>query len=163
MPAKPLTEEQKREAVELKSLFRNWQAVQQRDGGDWSQEWCAEQLGFGQSALNQYLNGKIPLNPEAATKFAKLIGIDVSAFSARLASNIKTLAEGVDLGGPLPEAPSPVPMRQRSPWPFPGLDEKKVRRLKSEDALRLEGAILLAAAQLHLDLTAAGTGKRNAA
>jgi len=42
-------------------------------------------LSFNQSALSQYLNGKIPLNIEAATKFATLINCPVEDFSATLA------------------------------------------------------------------------------
>jgi hypothetical protein len=38
------------------------------------------------------------------------------------------------------------------PWPFPSIDEKKFCGLHDRDASKLEGAILLAAAQLGLDV-----------
>lgn len=53
-----------------------------------SQEQASELLGFGQSALSQYLNGKIPLNVEASTKIAKLIGCQVEDFSTSLAQQV---------------------------------------------------------------------------
>lgn len=37
-------------------------------------------------------------------------------------------------------------------WPFPNLDQTKIRRLSRDDLLRLEGALLLAAAQIGLDI-----------
>lgn len=37
-------------------------------------------------------------------------------------------------------------------WPFDGIDEGKIRNLKGPLASKLEGAILLAAAQLNLDI-----------
>lgn len=85
MPAQPLTAEQKADAAKLRSLFLEWQAKQGDAGKKVSQEQASEALGFGQSALNQYLNGRIPLNPEAALKIANLIGCRVQDFSAQLA------------------------------------------------------------------------------
>lgn len=37
-------------------------------------------------------------------------------------------------------------------WPYPSIDEAKFRAIKERDACKLEGAILLAAAQLDLDV-----------
>lgn len=64
-----------------------------------SQEQASEMLGFGQSALSQYLNGKIPLNVEAATKIAKLVGCSVSDFSESLS---KQVAGYITVYGTLP-------------------------------------------------------------
>ena len=44
------------------------------------------------------------------------------------------------------------PIGPRWRWPYPSVDEKKFRALKEADALRLEAAILLGAAQLGLDV-----------
>ncbi|WP_225784483.1 S24 family peptidase [Xenophilus sp. Marseille-Q4582] len=99
MPAKPLTERQLADAAELKSLFRHWQAARRIQGAESSQEWAAEQMGFGQSALNQYLNGKIPLNPEAASKFAQLLGVEVGDFSEAAAEEIAQITARTVLGG----------------------------------------------------------------
>ncbi|MFD2271803.1 helix-turn-helix domain-containing protein [Undibacterium arcticum] len=68
MPANPLTPSQRAEAALLKSIFKEWQNRQRDSGNKVSQETASELLGFGQSALSQYLNGRIPLNLDAATK-----------------------------------------------------------------------------------------------
>ncbi|WP_019652238.1 LexA family transcriptional regulator [Variovorax atrisoli] len=76
----------------MKELFAQWQADRKQAKLPASQDWCAGEMGFGQSAINQYLNGKIPLNPEAASKFAALLGVDVSVFSPSLADEIRKLS-----------------------------------------------------------------------
>lgn len=68
MPANPLTLSQLEDAARLKSLFDVWKKEQRSQGNRVSQESVSELLGFGQSALSQYLNGRIPLNLDAATK-----------------------------------------------------------------------------------------------
>jgi transcriptional regulator with XRE-family HTH domain len=88
MPALPLTQEQLDDAARLKQLFAVWQRAQRDAGLPSSQEAISEQLGFNQSSLSQYLNGRIPLNIDAATKFANLIGKPVTEFSAALAGQI---------------------------------------------------------------------------
>jgi len=92
MPAQPLTVRQLGDANRLKDLFVAWQADRRKEKLPCSQDWCSEQLGFGQSALNQYLNGKIPLNADAASKFAALLGVDVGAFSPSIAEEIRKLS-----------------------------------------------------------------------
>lgn len=62
MPAKPLTPEQKDDASRLKEAFRAWQNAKRDAGAPVSQMEAAHRLGFGQSALSQYVNGQIPLN-----------------------------------------------------------------------------------------------------
>lgn len=42
-------------------------------------------LEFTQSAVSQYLNGRIPLNVEAAYKFSEMLGKPIAAFSPTLA------------------------------------------------------------------------------
>lgn len=88
MPANPLTQQQLAEAAALKSLFRKWQAAQHALGHKVSQEQASASLGFGQSALSQYLNGKIPLNIDAAVEIARLIDCHVSDFSKTLAGRL---------------------------------------------------------------------------
>jgi len=95
MPAKPLTVRQLGDATRLKELFAQWQADRRQAKLPASQDWCAGELGFGQSAINQYLNGKIPLNLEAASKFAALLGVDVAEFSSSLADEIRKLTGSV--------------------------------------------------------------------
>lgn len=96
MPAKPLTHEQLADASLLKSIFKAWQQHRRADGLPWSQDWASDQLGFGQSAMNQYLNGKIPLNPEAAVKFANLIGCTVNSFSDSIVKEISEMVSGLE-------------------------------------------------------------------
>lgn len=75
MPAKPLTPEQKEDAARLKAAFRAWQDAQRDKGAPVSQLEAAGRLGFGQSALSQYLNGLIPLNGPVLAKFAELMSV----------------------------------------------------------------------------------------
>lgn len=91
MPALPLSVEQVEDALRLKQAFRAWQVQRRSEGKESSQEWAADQLGFGQSALNQYLNGKIPLNPDAASKLAQLLDVSVKDFSPSIAEGIEAI------------------------------------------------------------------------
>jgi transcriptional regulator with XRE-family HTH domain len=75
MPAKELTQRQKEDAVRLKAAFKAWQSDRKAKGLPFSQEVIVDSLGFGQSALSQYLNGHIPLNAEALLKICHLIGV----------------------------------------------------------------------------------------
>jgi transcriptional regulator with XRE-family HTH domain len=75
MPAKKLSPDQIAEAFALKARFKVWQAEQREKGLPASQDAVSEQLGFGQSALNQYLSGGIPLNAVTVGKFSKLLGV----------------------------------------------------------------------------------------
>jgi phage repressor protein C with HTH and peptisase S24 domain len=93
MPANPLTSEQLSDATRLKNLFKQWQQRRKDEGLPGSQEAASEMLGFNQSAMSQYLNGRIPLNIDAATKFATLIGCPVSEFSPALATQVARYVE----------------------------------------------------------------------
>jgi transcriptional regulator with XRE-family HTH domain len=92
MPALPLTKEQLDDAARLKALFLTWQKGRREAGLPASQEALSEMLGFNQSAVSQYLNGKIPLNVDAATKFSALIEVPISEFSPSLATQIEHYA-----------------------------------------------------------------------
>jgi phage repressor protein C with HTH and peptisase S24 domain len=96
MPAQPLSQEQLNDAARLKQHFATWQKAQRDAGLPSSQEAISEKLGFNQSSLSQYLNGRIPLNIDAATKFANLIGKPVAEFSATLAEQIGRYAGPAD-------------------------------------------------------------------
>lgn len=110
MPAQPLSPEQLEDAQRLKQAFRVWQVQRRSSGLESSQDWAADQLGFGQSALSQYLNGKIPLNPDAATKLAQLFGISVQDFSPSIANGIETILGRVVV---VPEEEGQHPSRQQ--------------------------------------------------
>jgi phage repressor protein C with HTH and peptisase S24 domain len=96
MPALPLTHEQLSDAARLKNLFATWQRGRREAGLPSSQEALSDLLGFNQSAMSQYLNGRIPLNVDAATKFANLIGCAVVDFSPSLASQIERYAAAAE-------------------------------------------------------------------
>lgn len=99
MPAKPLTKNQLKESARLKTLFKEWQARQRDDGRKVSQDDVAEKLGIGQSAFSQYLNGKIPLNPEFAVKIATLLQCQVSDFSDMVSAQIGALTLAIPMHG----------------------------------------------------------------
>lgn len=73
MPAKPLTKEQLEDAKRLKDAFTAFKARKVKNGEPMNQDLAADALGFNQSAVNQYLNGKIPLNADALVKFCRLM------------------------------------------------------------------------------------------
>lgn len=81
MPAKPLTPEQRQDAARLRRLFDSHQAKLKEAGQPYSQLELADQLGFGQSALAQYLGGKIPLNQDVLLKFATLLCVSPGLIS----------------------------------------------------------------------------------
>jgi hypothetical protein len=85
MPAKDLSEGQKADAARLKAAFKAWQAEQKEAGRPHSQEALADSMGFGQSALSQYLNGLIPLNGPALLKFCHYFGVKPSTISPTIA------------------------------------------------------------------------------
>lgn len=162
MPAKELSAEQKRDAERLKSLFKSWQSASP-DGIPISQERACEQIGLSQSAISQYLNGRIPLNPKAAVKFAKAIGADVSAFSETIAREIKALSTsaGDQVLSEMPKALHQT--RPVRPWPFETIDQNKVLALNSDHLEKLELAMWAAAGAMGIDIAAKRVGKRKAA
>lgn len=95
MPALPLTAEQKEDAARLKQLFLRWKEERKSCGEPATQDFFSDLVGFGQSAVSQYLNGKIPLNPHAAAKFSKALGCQISDFSQSVASIASEIGEGV--------------------------------------------------------------------
>jgi len=74
MPAKTLSPHQLAEAVELAMLFKMHQHREKEAGREWTQEALAAKLGLNQSALNQYLTGRIPLNADFVLRVSELLG-----------------------------------------------------------------------------------------
>lgn len=95
MPALPLTPEQKDDAARLKKLFLTWKTERKARGEAASQDAFSDLVGITQSAISQYLNGAIPLNPAAAAKFSKVLGCQISDFSATVANLASEIGEGV--------------------------------------------------------------------
>jgi transcriptional regulator with XRE-family HTH domain len=64
-----------REKAAQKNLFKLW--TEKKGELGLTQESAADRMGFKtQGAVNQYLNGKIPLNTDAVIKFSTLLGVD---------------------------------------------------------------------------------------
>ncbi|OXS89468.1 helix-turn-helix domain-containing protein [Pandoraea apista] len=111
MPAKPLTPEQKADAARLMGLFENQKAIENKQGKRLTQAILADDLGYAtQSAVSQYLKGKVPLNVEASVKFAARFGCRVSAFSPSIQEEIDRIASfatGAGKDMPMKKDPSP--------------------------------------------------------
>lgn len=85
MPAKPLTPEQKADAERLMAIFKRQAGL--------TQAVLADDLGFStQSAVSQYLNGRVPLNVEVAIKFAERFNCLVSDFSPSIQREIDRIS-----------------------------------------------------------------------
>ncbi len=74
-------------------LFENQKAIENKQGKRLTQAILADDLGYAtQSAVSQYLKGKVPLNVEASVKFAARFGCKVSAFSPSIQEEIDRIA-----------------------------------------------------------------------
>lgn len=124
MPALPLTPAQLDDAARLKQRFAEWQKRQKDAGQPASQDAAGELLGFNQSALSQYLNGRIPLNVGAATRFASVLGCTVADFSPRLQEQ---LSDYVSAAMPDGAANDGVPARARRVQAWEDADTVGVR------------------------------------
>ncbi|MDN7825119.1 XRE family transcriptional regulator [Burkholderia cenocepacia] len=94
MPAKPLTPEQIDDAARLRDHFHRWRGQQDSKGLPSTQAFAAQRLGFGQSALSQYLRGSIPLNLRTLMKFSDLFGCKPTAISPTLGTDAARLIAG---------------------------------------------------------------------
>jgi phage repressor protein C with HTH and peptisase S24 domain len=95
------TPEQIEDAQRLKGKYLEWKQRRTDAGERVSQETLTEILGFNQSAVSQYLNGRIPLNVDAATKFATVLGCSVQDFSPSLAKQVARYTQATEVD-PLP-------------------------------------------------------------
>lgn len=100
MKKKELSPEALKECAALKAIF-----VDKRDELGLTQEKAAAALGMNQGSFSHYLNGRNALNLSFASSVAKLLGVRVSDFSPRLASEMAEMAaymdgyqKGVELG-----------------------------------------------------------------
>lgn len=82
MPVKlPLSPEQQADARRLMQAWQQWQNDQREAGRPFSQDEVSDKLGFGQSALSQYLTARIPLNTKTLAKFCALMGVRAADIS----------------------------------------------------------------------------------
>lgn len=85
----PLTPEQRDESSRLKAIYESRKAVARDAGGRLTQDDVAEACGWSnQSAVSQYMNGKIALNLDALLKFARALDFSPEEVSPRLAKQI---------------------------------------------------------------------------
>lgn len=84
-----LTEDELQDTLRLKSVWD-----QKSKTLSLTQKSASESFGFkNQSAISQYLNGRIPLNMEVAAKFAQFLKVPLSQISPRY-SAVTTLCAG---------------------------------------------------------------------
>ncbi|MGG5288815.1 LexA family transcriptional regulator [Pseudomonas shirazensis] len=86
MSKRNLPDDRKAECLRLKRIFN----LKKRELG-LTQEKLAEQLGINQSSVSHYLNAVNPLNAPIAAGFAKILEVQISEFSPRLAHEIELL------------------------------------------------------------------------
>jgi len=97
---------QAEEAARLKALYKQRKKTDPR----LSQELVAEMCGWtGQSAVSQYMTGKIPLNLQALLKFATALDFDPAEVSPRLIGSLR-LPQLIEMTLP----PSQVGVAERS-------------------------------------------------
>jgi SOS-response transcriptional repressor LexA len=85
MPAKPLSEEQLDDAKRLSAIF----VRKKKKDSDLTQESLAHACGWKtQGTVNQYLNGKIPLNLPALLKFSQALKVAPSEISPTLSNQL---------------------------------------------------------------------------
>lgn len=88
-----LTHEQIEESKRLKEIYAERKASARSLGEKLTQEGLAEACGWtGQSAVSQYLNGRIALNLDALIKLSRALNFDPKEVSERLAAHIETPA-----------------------------------------------------------------------
>ncbi len=141
MPAKPLTPEQQDDAQRLMAIFEEHKT---RHG--LTQAALADDLGYSvQSSVSQYLKGKIPLNMEAAVKFARRFGCRVSAFSPSIQREIDRISTfATDKGEFMGEEQTPVSPRPQRIEPLnvapvvPTYDESPGLFCANDDFIRFE-------------------------
>ncbi len=89
MPAQPLSADQKADAARLKAIYESKKRELRL-----TQDSLAAACGWeSQGTVSQYLNGKIPLNIEAALKFSRHLKCDISEFSPSLAEPLGQAAQ----------------------------------------------------------------------
>lgn len=93
MTKRPLPEDRKEECRRLKALF-----TAKKSSLGLTQEKLAHALEINQSSVSHYLNGINPLNALVASAFARILEVDVSEFSERLATEMQKIASAVQPG-----------------------------------------------------------------
>lgn len=86
-----LTDEQIRESTRIKAIYTQRKEEARARGERLTQGDVAQACGWtGQSAVSQYMNGRIALNLDALIKLSKVLNFDPHEVSQRLAVNINS-------------------------------------------------------------------------
>lgn len=118
MPAQPLSREQRLDADRLKAIYAS-----KKRSLSLTQESLAAACGWeSQGTVSQYLNGKIPLNKDAAVKFARHLKVKVEEFSPQLARDLAELLKPGSSSTPV-DGDNAVPSEQAGPPLGPALAE----------------------------------------
>lgn len=157
MPAKPLTPEQLEDAARLRMRFKQWQQQQKDLDRPSSQMEAAAQLGFGQSALSQYLRGDIPLNIRVIAKFVALLDCKAEEISPALAENFADLASAIDLSATISSTGERVlaQVKNHSPTANSGNTEEVVNPSTHPDTKHVHNTNLQIAQRFSEELLAA--------
>jgi transcriptional regulator with XRE-family HTH domain len=93
MVSKKLTNEQMQDASRLKKIFEDRKAIDK----SMTQESLAAACGWKtQSAVQQYVNGMVPLNLDALIKFSQALDVLVTDISPSLGSRIMSVRLGLN-------------------------------------------------------------------
>ena len=89
-----LTDEEKAEAGRLKAIYERRKSEARSRGESLTQEAVGSKCGWEspQSAVNQYLNGRVPLNLEALLRFSEALQFRPNEVSPRLVSGFESLS-----------------------------------------------------------------------
>ena len=109
-------------------------AINQVSGGDRTE--FGRKLGYKDGAfIRQMLAGSRPVTEKTVAKIEALHGMS-----------------GWFTAGTTRQAKLPTHKQSVVAWAFPKIDENKIQELSSKDLITLEAAILIAAAQVGLDI-----------
>lgn len=133
-PSKKIEQWQQEDAGRLSALFKSKSRLSQAEFG------AQYEIG-SQGMVWQYLSGRRPLNIKAAGAFARGLGVKIEDFSPEIAKQVVAASKKT---GEQPVEPKP--------WPFDRVDQRKVAALDTGGKARLEAAILIAAAQVGVDI-----------
>ncbi|AJE21475.1 Prophage PSPPH03, transcriptional regulator, Cro/CI family [Azotobacter chroococcum NCIMB 8003] len=105
-----LTDEERAECARLKAVYEKRKAEAKDRGEKLTQADVGDACGWksGQSAVNQYFNGKVPLNVEAILKLSEVLGFKPVEVSPRLSAEIIRIAQAAPMASS-PPADNPKP------------------------------------------------------
>lgn len=93
-----LTPNEAQDAQRLEAAYHRWKATEKAAGRPATQEYLAEKCGWsGQSAVSQFIRGRIPLNLEALAKLSKALGVAPRQISPTLSDLLPLQGSNADM------------------------------------------------------------------